>query len=962
MTAREPGAASEIDRLRAITDVTRAFAEATADYERLLDVVVRRSAEVVGDSCALGLVSDDGRWFALETCFDRDPAALATVREVFGAKPASLESPHPLHARVLHKGESVLVPEVDADFIASRLDPADRGAVLALGIRSMLMVPLRAYGRILGALTILRRGENPGTLGERDIALAEALAGHAASALTNARLLAAEREARAEAARAESARRETLEQLRVSEARYRRLIEGTTEAIWMLDAGQRISFANARAAELLGYDAPADLIGLGIDAFLDADESAATAAQFRRRRDGEGGQVEARLRRRDGAPVWVLVESTPFFDAAGRYEGLLAMAMDVTARRAAEEERARLAAIVESCDEAILGKDLDGRITSWNAGAEQLYGYSRAEMLGRPAALLVRPDRPDEEAGLLARVARGERVVHFETERVCRDGATVPVSLSVSPIRDADGKVVGASSIARDLSAQHRAAAASAESARVQQLFFASSPVPIVLFDAVTLEFVAVNDAAMTLYGYGREEFLRLRLTDLRLPTEASTGALVCGEGTEEWRGGATHRRKDGTTLQVEIQSRPHRLDGRAVRMAVFQDVTDKQQLEAQLRQSQKMEAVGRLAGGVAHDFNNLLSVILGYAELAIGDLRPGEPMRDDLGEIKRAAERAAGLTQQLLAFSRQQILAPRVLDLAEVVAGTEKMLRRLVGEDVALTLLAAPGAALCRVDPGQVEQVVMNLVVNARDAMPAGGQLTIETSAIDLDVAYAAEHLDVAAGRYVLLSVTDTGCGIDKATMARIFEPFFTTKEKGKGTGLGLSTVFGIVKQSGGHVWVYSEPGVGTTFKVYLPRVDERAEALPPSAPLASTDHGTETVLLVEDEEAVRNLVRQVLRRGGYHVIDAANAGQALLHCEQFGARIHLLLTDVIMPQMSGRQLAERLAPMRPDMRVLYMSGYTENSIVHHGVLDAGIAYLAKPVTPARLLKKVREVLDAAR
>jgi CheY-like chemotaxis protein len=373
------------------------------------------------------------------------------------------------------------------------------------------------------------------------------------------------------------------------------------------------------------------------------------------------------------------------------------------------------------------------------------------------------------------------------------------------------------------------------------------------------------------------------------------------------------------------------------------------------------MEAVGRLAGGVAHDFNNLLSVILGYAEISLQDLRPGEALRDDIAEIKRAAERGAGLTQQLLAFSRQQVLAPRVLDLAEVVAGTENMLRRLVGEDVDLNLLAAPGAAWCRVDRGQVEQVVMNLVVNARDAMPAGGQIAIETSAVELGAAYAHHHLEAAPGPYVLLSVSDTGAGMDAATQARIFEPFFTTKEKGKGTGLGLATVFGIVKQSGGHLSVDSRLGGGTTFKVYLPRVAAESEPAPVAAP-TTVSRGSETVLLVEDEDALRDLARNVLRRNGYRVLVAANAGEALLHCEQFGATIDLLLTDVVMPQMNGRQLAERLAPMRPEMGVLYMSGYTGDSIVHHGVLDSGISFLPKPLTPAGLLKKVREVLDGRR
>jgi PAS domain S-box-containing protein len=425
----------------------------------------------------------------------------------------------------------------------------------------------------------------------------------------------------------------------------------------------------------------------------------------------------------------------------------------------------------------------------------------------------------------------------------------------------------------------------------------------------------------------------------------------------------AEHRiiRPDGSERLVQQQAEvitDHL--GTAVRMVgTTQDITDVRHLEEQLRQSQKMEAIGRLAGGIAHDFNNLLTGIIGYSDLLLNSLDPNEPSRQDLEEIKKAGERAASLTSQLLAFSRKQILQPSVLDLNKVIADLDKMLRRLIGEDIELVTLFGSELGHVKVDPGQIEQIIMNLAVNARDAMPQGGQLTIETNNVELDEAYARRHVAVAAGYYVMLAVSDTGCGMDAETQSRIFEPFFTTKEAGKGTGLGLSTVYGIVKQSGGNIWVYSELGQGTTFKVYLPHVDKPAEQMETRPSIAGMLRSSETILVVEDEEAVRKLTCQVLRMNGYQVVEAPNSSEAPLISERYEGPIHLLLTDVVMPQMSGREVATRLASMRPTMKVLYMSGYTDDAIVHHGVLDPGVAFIQKPFTPAKLARKVREVLD---
>jgi PAS domain S-box-containing protein len=396
--------------------------------------------------------------------------------------------------------------------------------------------------------------------------------------------------------------------------------------------------------------------------------------------------------------------------------------------------------------------------------------------------------------------------------------------------------------------------------------------------------------------------------------------------------------------------------------LGVSVDITEQKlardALQEQLRQAQKMEAVGRLAGGVSHDFNNLLSVIMGYTSLSLERIRGDDPLRGHLEEVMGAAERARDLTRQLLAFSRQQVLEPRVVNLNEVLGQVERMLERLIGEDVEFVAVKAPDLGSVRVDPSQIEQVLMNLVVNARDAMPQGGKLTIETANVALDETYASEHPIIVPGPHVMLAVSDTGHGMDRATQERIFEPFFTTKEVGRGTGLGLSTVFGVVRQSGGHIWVYSEPGRGAVFKVYFPSVPAERKTEEPK-PKPAPRSGTETILVLEDEEHVRRVVLAMLARGGYRVLEAATAEQALDFVRSPGQAIDLLLTDVVMPKMSGPEAVRRVREIRPDLKAICMSGYTDETVVRHGILESGVAFLQKPITPDSLRQKIRAVLD---
>jgi len=818
-------------RLGLLADSAQDFSEATGDYVRLLAVIARRVGEGLGALCAVRAVSQDGLWLEIGEVYHHDAEAVAWVRRLSAALPQRVGEG--VTGRVAASREPLFLPRlVEHEFAASA--PTEyREFLERLDVRSVLAVPMVSREQVVGVAMLLRSGSDP-AFTESDLHLVQSVVHHAAIAISNARSYQAERVARAAAVSANTA-------LQESEQAQRLLFDSSPMPLVVYDVHTVEPLAvNDAALRLYGY-ARDEFMRLKLSALVGTSE-----LEVRERvlamPDREITGI-AHYVRKDGTTLVAEYTTRPILHA-GRSARITAL-NDVTARLEAEQTSALLAAIVESSNDAILSERLGGRINSWNRAAEQLFGYSAAEAIGKPSALIMPADRLHEQEALLARVEVGERVEHYETVRRRRDGAELAVSLSLAPIRDTNGRVVGASTSARDLSEQR-----------------------------------------------------------------ATAEAL---KRTEE-----------------------------------------------QLRQAQKMEAVGRLAGGVAHDFNNLLSVILSYSDLIGSELSSTDPSSRDVAEIRKAALSAADLTRQLLVFSRQQIITPQVLDLNDIVVVMDKMLRRILGEDVDLVTRLARHSTRVLADPSNIEQMIMNLALNARDAMPRGGKLTIETGTVELDERYAAEHLGAKPGPHVLLAVSDTGTGMQPEIQARIFEPFFTTKAVGKGTGLGLSIVFGIAQRAGGSVWVYSEPGRGTTFKVYLPRSEAEVEAGSASrVPIAL--HGGETILLAEDQEQVRAVAHSILRRHGYHAIVAQNAGEALLLCEAHTGPIHLLLTDVVMPHLSGADLAKRIAVTRPETKVLFMSGYTDDSVVRHGVLEDGVAFLQKPFTPESLARKVREVLDGS-
>jgi len=650
---------------------------------------------------------------------------------------------------------------------------------------------------------------------------------------------------------------------------------------------------------------------------------------------------------------------------------LISMVLDrARAQQVIAADRARMQLLTEMLDEAPVGIAVyqpDGKLLYANERSAQMHGWTPEAFRRSTLEEIVAPARRANIKGRLEDILARDNLV-FESEHLRRDGSLLPVQNFARAVSWAGQRAF--LFVQTDLTARNLAEQAMRASEEKFRRSFMTGLDAMYLTRLHGGQLIDVNDKFTELWGYSREEALGKTALELGLFAKPEERGRMLAE--LEANGRVTDLelwgvRKSGERILVSISISVLRMGDVPHTFGVVRDITEREraraeqkQLETQLRQSQKMESIGQLAGGVAHDFNNLLSVIISYTNFAIQSVREGDPLRDDLEQVKQAGERATALTRQLLAFSRKQLLAPEAVDLNRVVTGIERMLRRLLGEDIDIDVRLADELGTTLADPGQLEQLLMNLVVNARDAMPQGGTLTIETTNLELSEQDVASRGAGKVGAYVRLGVTDTGCGMNAATRERIFEPFFTTKGLGKGTGLGLSTVFGIVKQSGGDICVKSEEGHGTTFEILLPRVDATASG-GRRKHTSQVTRGTETVLIVEDEVAVRKIAERILRSAGYTVLSAPSGGDALLLCEKHGAELKLLLTDVVMPQMSGRELADRLGKTWPELKVVFMSGYTDDAISQHGVLAPGTHFVGKPFAAGELTRKVREALDAA-
>jgi two-component system cell cycle sensor histidine kinase/response regulator CckA len=743
------------------------------------------------------------------------------------------------------------------------------------------------------------------------------------------------------------------QELRRSEERFRALFENAADAIYIADTSGRILEVNQAACRMLDYGRdellatnPIDLVTLhGSASLLEAIERLGRAG---------GNSFETVQTRRDGSRLPVEI-SVALIDLADR-PAILAIARDISERTRAEEAiRAQalyLQQLVDGIPIPIIATEDGGRIRLANKAFMDI--YRSRDVVGRTPAELGIDQGP--HAQHVAAVLGGS-VQTYETA-VEANGTKRRIVHTMAPIRAADGAIQGIANASIDITERYEAEQAVRRSEELFRTLFENAADAIYIGEP-SGRLIEANEAASRMLGFSREELLSMGISELDTPEAAvllpNRVAQLMARGRLSFE--TAHRRKDGTAVPIEVSAAMIDLGGRPAILAIARDVSERNRLEEQLRQAQKMEGIGQLAGGIAHDFNNLMTAVRGNASLALMSLPDDSPAREELGQIEQAADRAAALTRQLLAFARRSELKPEVIDLSAVVGRLVPMLQRLLGEDVALVTRSASLKGRVLADPSKIEQVIVNLAVNARDAMPDGGELTIEVADAQLDDEFIRQHRLATPGHNVLLAVSDTGTGMDEATMGHLFEPFFTTKAPGQGTGLGLATVDGIVKQSGGCILTDSEPGKGSTFRVYLPSVGHsptrpREPQQAPAVPAPPCRTGT--ILVVEDEPSVRSLACKLLERAGYRVIAAATGAEAL---EVDPQEVDLLLTDVVMPSMSGREVADRLAARRPDLQVLFMSGHADRTIVKHGVLDPTIRYLPKPFTAQTLV----EAVDAA-
>ncbi|MFO1045697.1 MAG: PAS domain S-box protein [Planctomycetaceae bacterium] len=780
------------------------------------------------------------------------------------------------------------------------------------------------------------------------------------------------------------------------------LIDSVKEyAIFVLNPDGIIQTWNSGAERIKGYRSE-EIIGQHFSIFYTEEDrqsgkpaaELALAAAIGRTAD-EGYRV-----RKDGSVLWANVVITALRDKSGRLIGFGKVTRDLTDRKLMEDELRQNNAVLDQrirerteelvrlneeiraseeefrlmieCvkDYAIYTLDPEGRVTSWNDGAARIYGYSAAEIVGQHRSRFFAQEEiarglPDSEMKEAADAGRFSE----EAWRVRKDGSHFWANGTMTVRRDHQGNVLGFVKVVRDLTERKRAEVELRRNLEVIQLrdrAIQAVSQGILIKDAhdSNNRIIYASPGFEKLTGYRADEVTGLNSRFLFGPKtddEAVKHLLKVNQSHESATVEILNYRKSSTPYWASVSVTPvNNEQGELVHFVeVHTDITERRILEDQVRQSQKMEAIGQLASGVAHDFNNLLTVIFGYGEILLNSLTTDDPQRELVSEICHAGERAAGLTRQLLSFSRQNVMELKVVSFNTIVQEAEKLLRRIVGEDIRLVTILDPNIGRVRVDPHHMGQVLLNLAVNARDAMPHGGHLTIETKNVELDEAYVNTHVEVKAGRHAVLSVSDNGTGMTPDVRARIFEPFFTTKPAGQGTGLGLSVVHGIIRQCNGQIGAYSEPGIGTTFKIYLPTVDETS-ASSPESPAQPSPNVYETVLVVEDEEAVRKIAVRTLKSQGYHVLEAESGKQAMQVVTRHAGRIDILVTDVVMPEMSGRQLAELLRARLPDLKVLYQSGYTDDAVIRHGILEAEVAFLQKPYTPMNLIKKVREVLDA--